>query len=439
MNVSPVKTIILFFIVMIFLGTALLCLPFAKQDSAVFSVLTCLFTATSAVCVTGLSVVDIGTYFTAFGQIVILLLLQIGGLGYMLVSTSLGLLLGKMALKDRKIMQELFDISSFNELFKLLKKAVLVVLGIEFVGATILTIGFLKDFSLGKSIYCGIFHAVSAFCNAGFSLFNNSLESFSGNPTILYTIVALVILGGLGFFVLVDIMDKVTGKNIKLTFHSKVILWMTLGLIVFGFIAFCIGQAGSFIKQDVSLSWIINNSIFQAISPRTAGFNSLPMSTLTTFTIFFIIILMFIGGGPGSTAGGIKITTLTLVFVFIRSVIKGQDSYVFAKRTLDYDLVKKALLIFILMIVLVIFFILLMLFVEPNLDTLKVIFEAVSGFCTVGLSLGITSELSTASKILLIIAMFIGRVGAITILTYLVSRKTVTNNIRYPDGKILIG
>ena len=154
MNSSPVKTIILFFIALIILGTALLCLPFARQDNAAFSVLTCLFTATSAVCVTGLSVVSIGEYFTQFGQIIILLLLQIGGLGYMLVSTSLGLLLGKMALKDRKIMQELFDISSFNELFKLLKKAVFVVLSIELLGAIILTIGFLKDFSFLLNNFC---------------------------------------------------------------------------------------------------------------------------------------------------------------------------------------------------------------------------------------------------------------------------------------------
>ncbi|MBQ1609916.1 MAG: hypothetical protein II090_03210 [Elusimicrobia bacterium] len=259
MNGSPVKTIILFFIALIILGTALLCLPFARQDSAAFSVLTCLFTATSAVCVTGLTVVDIGTYFTQFGQIIILLLLQIGGLGYMLVSTGLGLLIGKMALKDRKIMQELFDISSFSELFKLLKKAVLIVLNIELLGAIVLTFGFMKDFPLGKAIYCGIFHSVSAFCNAGFSPFGNSLEGFSSNPTVLYTVVALVVLGGLGFFVLVDVMDKIRGKNIKLTFHSKVILWMTALLIGLGFVAFCAGQACTFINHDSSWGWVVNN------------------------------------------------------------------------------------------------------------------------------------------------------------------------------------
>ena len=438
MNVSPVKTIIIFFIALILLGTVFLCLPFAKQDNAKFSLITCLFTATSAVCVTGLSVVSIRDYFTNFGQIVILFLLQIGGLGYMLVSTGLGLLLGKMALKDRKIMQELFDISSFNELFRLLKKAVLIVLCIELIGAVILTIGFLKDFNLEQAIYYGIFHSISAFCNAGFSLFENSLENFSNNPTILYTIIVLVVLGGLGFFVLVDIIDKFRGKNIKLTFHSKVIIYMTLGLILFGFVTFFVGQVGSYIKQG-SLSWIINNSIFQAISSRTAGFNTLPLDSMNSFTTIFLVMLMFVGGGPGSTAGGIKITTLALVFVFIRAVIKGQNSYVLAKKNIDSDLVKKALLVFILMTVLVCLFISLMLLVEPNLDTVKVIFESVSGFCTVGLSFGITSNLSIIGKILLILSMLVGRIGAITILIYLMNIKPVVNNIRYPDGKILIG
>ena len=438
MNVSPVKTIIIFFIALILLGTVFLCLPFAKQDNAKFSLITCLFTATSAVCVTGLSVVNIRDYFTNFGQIVILFLLQIGGLGYMLVSTGLGLLLGKMALKDRKIMQELFDISSFNELFRLLKKAVLIVLCIELIGAVILTIGFLKDFNLEQAIYYGIFHSISAFCNAGFSLFENSLENFSNNPTILYTIIVLVVLGGLGFFVLVDIIDKFRGKNIKLTFHSKVIIYMTLGLILFGFVTFFVGQVGSYIKQG-SLSWIINNSIFQAISSRTAGFNTLPLDSMNSFTTIFLVMLMFVGGGPGSTAGGIKITTLALVFVFIRAVIKGQNSYVLAKKDIDSDLVKKALLVFILMTVLVCLFISLMLLVEPNLDTVKVIFESVSGFCTVGLSFGITSNLSIIGKILLILSMLVGRIGAITILIYLMNIKPVVNNIRYPDGKILIG
>ncbi len=438
MNSSPIKTIILFFTALICLGTFLLCLPVALQDGAEFSVLTALFTATSAVCVTGLSVVSVGTHFTEFGQIVILCLLQIGGLGYMLVSTGLGVIFGKLALKDRKIMQDLFDISSFNDLFKLLKKAVLIVLGIELIGAAVMTVGFAKIFPLGTSIYYGIFHSVSAFCNGGFSPFTNSLESFATSPTILYTVVALVVLGSLGFFVLVDIIDNIRGENIRLTFHSKIILQMTLILVIFGVIAFCAGEFFTLVNQN-PLGYVINNSVFQAISSRTAGFNSLPMANITTFTAFAIIMLMFIGGGPGSTAGGIKITTLALVFVFIKSVLRGDEYYTLGKKNLDIDIVRKALLVFIMMTVLMTFFILLMLYVEPDIEPLKIIFECVSGFCTVGLSLGITPELSSAGKMLLIAAMFVGRIGAITILIYMLSRKNIPNGIKYPDDKILIG
>ena len=438
MKSSPVKTIILFFIALILVGTALLCLPFAKHDNAVFSFIDCLFTATSAVCVTGLSVVDIGTYFSTFGQIIILTLVQIGGLGYMLVSTGIGLILGKMALKDRQIMQEIFDINSFDELFKLLKKAIFVVLFIELIGAAVFTFSFAKTYSISKAIYLGIFYSITSFCNAGFSVFNNSLENFSQTPLVLYTSIALIILGGLGFFVLVDIIDKFIRRNVRLTFHSKVILWMTFGLTLVAFVSFFCTEFFTLIK-DHSLFYVINNSLFQAVSSRTAGFNSIPTGIMTSFSSFVIIILMFIGGGPGSTAGGIKITTLTLVFVFIRSTLKGSTEFPLAKRNMDEDLVKKALLVFVLMLIFVIFFILLLLYTQPHLETSKIIFEAVSGFCTVGLSLGITSQFTLIGKIILIFAMLVGRIGAITILVYLMHMKFVPRNIKYPDGKLLIG
>ena len=438
MKSSPVKTIILFFIALILAGTALLCLPFARHDNAVFSFINCLFTATSAVCVTGLSVVDIGTYFNTYGQIIILALVQIGGLGYMLVSTGIGLILGKMALKDRQIMQEIFDISSFDELFKLLKKAVFVVLFIELIGAAIFTFSFAKTYSIAKSIYLGIFYSITSFCNAGFSVFGNSLENFSQTPLVLYTSVVLIILGGLGFFVLVDIIDKFIRKNVRLTFHSKVILWMTFGLIVFAFVSFFCAEYFTLIKEH-SLSYVINNSLFQAVSARTAGFNSVPVNIMTSFSTFVIIILMFIGGGPGSTAGGIKITTLTLVFVFIRSTLKGDEEFPLAKKNMDEDLIKKALLVFVLMLFFVTVFILLLLYTQKQLDPVKIIFEAVSGFCTVGLSLGITSQFDLTGKLILIVAMLVGRIGAITILVYLMNTKFIPRNIKYPEGKLLIG
>ncbi|MFA7074787.1 MAG: potassium transporter TrkG [Endomicrobiaceae bacterium] len=439
MNSSPLRTIILFFIALIIFGTVLLCLPFSRQDDTVLSVLTSLFTATSAVCVTGLSVVNIGEYYSFFGQCVILLLIQLGGLGYMLVSTSLGLLLGKMALKDRKIMQELFDINSFNELFKLLKKAVLVVFGIEFIGALVLTFLFMKTFPFGRSVYLGIFHSVSAFCNAGFSPFVNSLEGFSQSPAVLYTMAAIIILGGLGFFVLVDIIDNIRGKNIRLTFHSKVTLWMTFVLIVSGFLAFALSEFLPLLEQNKSMWYIINNSFFQTVSVRTAGFNSISSVVMTNFAAFVIIILMFIGAGSGSTAGGVKISTVTLAVVFLKSVLRGKTSYPFAGRDMDSDLVRKSLAVFILMVLFILICIVGLLWTEPNIEPMKIVFESVSACCTVGISLGITSGISDLGRVVLILAMFIGRVGTVTILIYLMSGNFVKSNIKYPEAKLLIG
>ena len=438
MNSSPVRAIILFFLAVILIGTVLLCLPFSRQSDTVLSVLTCLFTATSAVCVTGLSVVDIGTYYSTFGQWIILLLIQVGGLGYMLVSTGLGLLIGKLALKDRKIMQEVFDISSFNELFKLLKKIIIISIAVEIIGAVILTFVFIKNYSLGQSVYYGLFHSVSAFCNAGYSIFSTSLEGFAQNPVVLYTIAVLIILGGLGFFVLVDMIDKLRGKNIRLTFHSRVVLWMTAGLIFFGFCSFFLSELTVFILNDKSTSYMVNNSLFHVITARTAGFNSIPAGLITNFGAFVIMFLMFVGGAPGSTAGGVKVTTIPLVFVFMRSLLKGNNSYPFAGRNIDLDLIKKSLAVFILMIVFVLASITALLWTEQNIEPLKVVFEAVSACCTVGLSLGITSSVSDIGKILLIVSMFIGRVGTVTVLIYLMNTKSAQGNIKYPDAKVLI-
>jgi trk system potassium uptake protein TrkH len=433
---SPVRTIILFFTGLIILGTILLCLPFSRTVND-FSFLTCLFTATSAVCVTGLAAVDTGTYFSYFGQIIILCLIQIGGFGYMIVSTGLGVLIGKMTLKDRKIMQEIFDIKSFHDLLKLLKKAIILVLLIEFAGALFLTFEFLGKYSLSEALYLGIFHSISAFCNAGFSPFANSLENFYNSPLILYTTGILIILGGLGFFVLVDIIDRIKGKTNVLTFHSKIILLITAVILVAGIASFYFGESlTSLSSNPVTL---FNNSFFQTVSARTAGFNSINTGMFTTATVFIIIILMFIGAGPGSTAGGMKITTLALVFVFVRSVLKGSDEYHLAKRNIESDLVKKALAIFIVMLILLSFFTLVLMFAEPHLDAIKIIFESVSAFCTVGFSLGITPQLSDFGKIVLIGAMFAGRIGAVTMLIYLVNLNVSKSNIRYPDGKVLIG
>ncbi|MDR2395408.1 MAG: hypothetical protein LBD57_02185 [Endomicrobium sp.] len=435
MKYSPAKTLILFFIGLIAVGMVLLSLPATSNSVVGHSFFNNLFTCVSAVCVTGLSIVNIGEYYSKFGQIIILLLVQISGMGYMFVSTVLTLLLGKIALKDRRIMQEMFEVSSFNGLKKLLLKAVLFVLGIEFIGAVSLTVVFLRDFSFLKSVYLGIFYSVMAFCNAGFSVFNNSMTSFSQNPIVLYIISILILLGGLGFFVIVDIYDYYKEKRLHLSIHTKVVLFMSLIITVCAFIVFLFSKAAG----GHGIFYLINNSFFEAISSRTAGFCSVPVNLFNEFTESVIILLMSIGAAPGSTAGGVKVTTLALVFIFVKSVLVGDEDYVLFKRSIPFDLIKKALVIFIIFFALIFLFSAVVILHEDNLRPIAVVFEVVSALATVGMSLGITEELSLASKIYIIIAMLVGRIGILTLFILMLEPGCKKKNVKYPEGRILVG
>jgi trk system potassium uptake protein TrkH len=434
MKFSPAKTLIFFFLGLMTAGTALLSLPAAHSFSS-FSFITNLFTSVSAVCVTGFSIVNIGEYYTTFGQILILTLTQLGGLGYMFVSTVITLLLGKMALKDRRIMQELFDVSSFNGLKYLLSKAIIFVLGIELIGAVVLTLIFLKDFSFLRSIYLGIFYSITAFCNAGFSVFNNSLTMFGNNPAVLYVMAVLILLGGLGFFVIIDIYDRHKEKRRHLSTHTKVVLFVTVVVVCLSFLLFLFSDA----LKGHGLFYLINNAFFQAISTRTAGFYTVSPSLFDDFTESLLMIFMSIGGAPGSTAGGIKITTIALICVFVKSVLTGDEDYVLFKRRIPSDLVKKALVISIIFFALISVFSLILMLQENYLRPITVVFEVISAFATVGLSLDVTPDLSLAGKIYVIIAMITGRVGILTILILMVNPIAKNKKIKYPEGRVLVG
>ncbi|MDR2399556.1 MAG: hypothetical protein LBD61_03920 [Endomicrobium sp.] len=434
MKFSPAKTLILFFFGLIAAGTAFLSLPAAHSFSK-FSFITNLFTSVSAVCVTGLSVVNIGEYYSNFGQIIILILTQLGGLGYMFVSTVITLLLGKMALKDRRIMQELFDVASFKGLKYLLSKAVIFVLGIELFGAVVLTLIFLQDFSFLRAIYLGIFHSITAFCNAGFSIFGDSMSRFAANPAIIYAIAILVILGGFGFFVIVDIYDTYKQRRRHLSTHTKVVLSVTAIITGIAFVLFLFSDA----LKGQGLFFLINNSLFQAVSGRTAGFYTVSPMLFDDFTNSLFMILMSVGAAPGSTTGGIKVTTIALVFVFIRSVLKGDEDYVLFKRRIPIHLIKKALVIFIVFFVLIALLSLILMLQENYLRPITVVFEVISAFATVGLSLDITSDLALAGKIYVIIAMLTGRIGILTVLIVMVNPVAKKKNIKYPEGRILVG
>ncbi|MDR3275019.1 MAG: hypothetical protein LBS81_03425 [Endomicrobium sp.] len=434
MSYSPVKSIVLFFLGLIIAGMLLLSLP-VSWGSGNFSFIANLFTAVSAVCVTGLSVVDIGEYYSIFGQIIILLLVQFGGMGYMFISTVVTLLLGKMTLKDRRIMQDMFDVSSFSGLKRLLSKAVFFVLSIELVGAVILIFIFLRNFSFLKSIYLGVFYSVTAFCNAGFSVFEDSLAQFADNPGLLYVMSILILLGGIGFFVIVDIYDTYKEKRLHFATHTKVVLSMSVAVSFFTFILLLFSDA----VKGHGILYFINNIFFQAVSIRTAGFYSIPLNPLDEFTNTILIFLMSIGASPGSTAGGVKVTTLVLVFVFVRSVLKGNDEFVLFKKRIPFDLIKKALAIFIVFFALTTLFSAILVLLEGYLGALNIIFEVVSAFATVGLSLGITKDLSVAGKMLIIIAMIVGRIGILALLIVMLNPIIKNKKIKYPEAKILVG
>ncbi|MCL2334888.1 MAG: hypothetical protein FWC57_02370, partial [Endomicrobia bacterium] len=233
MKRSTAKIVILFYVVLILLGLVLLCLPVSRRPGYEFSVMDNLFTSVSSACVIGLSTVDATQYYTYFGRIVIMLLLQVGALGYMLISMAVVLVIGQIPLKDRRIMQDLFDINSFSDLKKLLHKVIVFVFGIELIGAVILTLSFWRDYSFPLAAFHGVFNSIAAFCNAGYSSFSNSMESYASSPVVLYTLAILLILGGVGFFVLVDIYDKYKNRHIHISLHSKIVLSFTAGLIFF--------------------------------------------------------------------------------------------------------------------------------------------------------------------------------------------------------------
>jgi trk system potassium uptake protein TrkH len=294
------------------------------------------------------------------------------------------------------------------------------------------------EYTFFESLYLGIFHSIASFCNAGFSPFADSLAGFSGNPVILYTIATLIILGGLGFFVIVDIYDTYKEKHIHLSVHTKVVISMTAGIVLLGFLFFLLSEDMGALKGS-GIAYTLNNSFFQAVSARTAGFSSIPADLFNEFTEVILIFLMSIGAAPGSTAGGIKITTLALVFIFVRSMIKSDEDFVIFKRRIPEDLVKKALTVFVIFCVSAAVLSAALVLLEADKRPIDVVFEAVSAFATVGLSVGITPGLSFGGKILIIFAMIAGRIGILTILILMLTSGNTKKKIKYPEARILVG
>lgn len=401
-----------------------------------------LFTSTSAVCVTGLIVQDTPTYFTLTGQIIILVLIQLGGLGIMTFSTMILLVAGrKIAVTDRILVQEGFLPGAPRDFRSLVKSIFFFTFSIEFIGFLFLFLRFQKDLPLLKALYSSLFHAVSAFCNAGFSVFSNSLMSYRGDILVNLTVVFLIILGGLGFLVIHEAVRAIAnlfkGVKVQISLHSKLVLLVTVVLILGSYLLFFLLEAGNSMK-NFSLKEKILASLFQVVTPRTAGFSTMDLTALSTTTVLVMILLMFIGASPGSTGGGVKTSTFGVVLAFIKSKIAARGSINIFYRTIPQENVVKAFTVISLALSLIFISSFLVLASQPAMLMKEVFFEVFSAFGTVGLSLGVTSSLSPLSKVAIVLTMYAGRIGPLTLL-YAFSRRKALGKFEYVEERVMIG
>lgn len=439
-RLSLSRKIILGFLIAIILGTVLLYMPFSLQKGQKISFLTSLFTITSAICVTGLSVIDVGKTLSVYGQIILLIFIQLGGIGVLTFSSLFFLIIGKkISYKEKELIKEERNAENSGEVIDFIKRIIMIVLIIEGVGACLLTLEFIKTFTLKKAIYYGIFHSVSAFCNAGFSLYTDNLESFVGNTLVNMTVAYLIILGGIGFSVINSVLIAVR-KNIKrFTLTSKVAILVSLFLTFVGTVLFFVLEyKNPTTLGNLSLYDKILASFFQSVTTRTAGFNTVPMNNLNPATVFMFCTLMFVGASPGSTGGGIKTTTIGVIVMYVVGVVQGKENINIFNRRISWDILNRALAILVISILYVSITIMLMMMIEHKMPFEKIVFEVVSAFGTAGLSLGITSDLSVFSKVLIIITMFIGRLGPMTFALAL-GEKKINESLKYPKENILVG
>ncbi|WP_249900505.1 TrkH family potassium uptake protein [Paenibacillus sp. PK3_47] len=439
LKLSPPQILVAGFAAVILIGTLLLMLPVSSVSGLPMRFTDALFTATSATCVTGLVVVDTGTYFSTFGQTVILLLIQIGGLGFMTMATLFALLLRrKISLRDRLILQEAMNQSSIEGIVRLIRKVLLYSLVIEAGAASVLTLRWAFDMPFGRALYYGVFHAVSMFNNAGFDLFGEyrSLTGYVSDPVVNLVVLFLIVSGGIGFIVMSDLVDY--RKKRRLLLHTKVVLSMTAALLLTGTaVIFIFEFTNPRTLGALDLGGKLWAAFFQSATPRTAGANTVDIAGLRQATQFFIIILMFIGASPGSTGGGIKTTTFTLMVGAVISMLRGREDIVLFRYRLAQERVFKALTIALLALLLIVTVSMVLSTTEQR-PFLMILFETTSAFATVGLSMGLTPELTEIGKVLLCLTMFAGRLGLLT-LAFALGPKQGKPLYKYPEGKMIIG
>jgi len=438
LRITPPQVLVAGFAAIILTGAVMLTMPFAVRPGEEICFLTSLFTATSAVCVTGLVVVDTATHWSTFGHVIILVLIQIGGLGFMTMATFFALLLGRrIGLRQRLIIQESLNQTNVAGIVRLAKYVLLFTFIIEFLFALLLATRWSADLGWQKGLWYGLFHSVSAFNNAGFDLFGNfrSLTGYVEDITVNLCITSLIIMGGIGFSVIVDLFQR--RKNLRhLSLHTKLTLSVTGLLLFIGTFLIYFLEMDNTLKP-LSPAGKALAAYFQAVTPRTAGYNTLDIGALRPATQFLIVIMMFIGASPGSTGGGIKTTTFGALVVAVWSMAKGKTDAEIFHRRVGQEQIYKSVAILLLAASLVVTVSLLLLMTEEA-DFLAVLFETTSAFGTVGLTMGLTPKLTAAGRILIILTMFLGRVGPLTVAFALAQRRRKTS-LRFPEEKILVG
>lgn len=439
---SQTRIIALGYISIIVIGTLLLMLPFASQSGESAGLVPALFTAVSSSCVTGLVVLDTATSWTLFGQIVIICLIQIGGLGFMTIATMFSMLLKrKMGLREREIMVESINTEHIGSIRNLTGKIIAGTAIFEGAGALLLATRFVPRFGWGRGIWYSVFHSISAFCNAGFDLMGitepyASLTGFSDDVVVNLTISMLIIVGGIGFLV----WDDISKKKLKFKYyqlHTKLVLSVTALLLVIPIIFFLIFER-DFTNEGLPFGHSLLNAIFDSVTARTAGFNTTDTAALSPASKILTVFLMFIGGSPGSTAGGIKTTTLAVIAIStFNGITRRQSKGIFGRR-LEKDAIHKASSVAFTNLSLAIFGVIAILAIQPNLDIGDVIFECASAIGTVGMTTGITRDLATASRLIVAFLMFCGRVGSVSFALALMEKKAAPP-VKNPREKITIG
>lgn len=435
LTLGPAQAIILGFASVILVGAVLLSLPVASESGRPTPFLTALFTATSATCVTGLVVVDTADHYSTFGELVIMGLIQLGGLGYMTSWAILALLLGwRIGLRERIILTQAHNLYNLGGVVRFTRRIVLVVAAIEALGAAVLALRFMGDAPVGRAIYLGLFHSISAFNNAGFDLMGGfrSLTGYAGDPVVTLTIAALVILGGLGFAVLFDLGGR------RLMLHTKVVLLTSAGLVGLGTVVVGLLEStnGRTLGALPGPAQILA-AFFQAVTSRTAGFSTIAIGALTEPTLVILAALMFIGASPGGTGGGIKTTTFITPLAVILSTVRGSGEPQMFRRRLPSFAVHKAITVT-LMSAAFVFTMAVLLTLTEGTRFLPALFEITSAFGTVGLSTGLTPDLSVAGRVIVLLTVFSGRVGLLTV-AFGLTRRYRPSAIRCPEERLYIG